>query len=161
MIRNGLFEGWHSDRPSGKRVREVKSERYSKKLGSGSASVFSKIRALRMNSKRVVIKRARKLRSKVNLKFCTPDAYKARFSRPLEQDGLTAAWHMVKGLRRFGIIVNMDKEGEVDMVDEEEEGVEHVEEIESGEDDLREGQSMAKYNRAAVGLDATVLRTDK
>ena len=96
--------------------------------------------------------------TRVNMKFCTPEAYAKRFGMTLDKAGLTAEWHMVKGKRSFGVIVIMDEEGEVDMVDEDIEGVEETEEIESGDDELRDGQAEAKFNYIAGGLDATAFK---
>lgn len=146
---------WLEAHNSGRRIREVKSDKYSKRHG-GKDSVFNQIRMKRENRKRVLKRTTRTLRAKEHLKFLTPTAYQDRYKRTLEDDGLVAGWHMVKKQKRFGVIINMTPEGEVDLEHEDAEAVEEEEEIESGEDELRPQQADAKFNHVAGGLDATL-----
>lgn len=146
---------WLESHNSGKRVRAIKSERYAKRTGN-CESVFNKVKMLRENRKKVVKTSGRFLKAKTSMKFCTPEAYHSRFNRTLESDGHAASWHNLKGKRMFGVIINMTPEGEMDLEDEHIDGVEHEEEVESGDDQIREGQSLAKFNFIAGGLDNTI-----
>lgn len=53
----------------------------------------------------------------------------------------------------FGVIIRMNKPGQIDLEDEEIEGVEEEEEVDSGGDELRDGQITAKFNAMTKGLD--------
>lgn len=85
------------------------------------------------------------------MKHCTPSAYKTRFNKTLEEDGLKADWHNIKGKQQWGVIVDMDEEGEVDLEVEDIEAVVMAEEVENGEDvELRDGQVRARFNHPAA-----------
>lgn len=124
---------WLEAHNLGKRVREVKSQRYANKDGS----TFAKMHAARTTRKRILKTKRRGLRAKTLLKFCTPEAYRKRFQRTLADDNLSADWHMVKGQKMWGVLVDMTPEGECDMEDYHDEGVEFEEEVESGGDRMR------------------------
>ncbi len=121
---------WLEAHNSGKRVREVKNDKRSAKDGS----VFAKMQNLRQARKKIIKSKKRGLRAMSRLKFCTPDAYARRFHRTVVDDNLSPDWHMIKGTRQFGGLIDMDPEGEVDLEDYHDEGVEQEEEVESGGD---------------------------
>ena len=146
---------WLEAHNSGKRVREIKSTKYAKRYGQKD-SIWEKIKCLRVNRKRVTKTRGRMLRAKIHMKFLTPDAFFVRYKRTLEDEGKEPGWHVIKGVRRWGVIVNMTPDGEVDLSDEEFEGVAEEEEIESGEDMLRDGQAAAKFQSLSNSMDATL-----
>ena len=139
---------------SGKRIREVKSDKHKKR---GAGSLFLALQSARTTRKRICKTKKRGLKAINKLKFCTPNAYKARFGRTCEDDGNLPSWHMIKGTKHWGTLVDMNEDGEIDLEDYEDVGVELEEEVESGGDDeLRVGQTEAKYKHIASGLDETL-----
>lgn len=119
---------WQDAHNSGKRVREVKRSRYAQK----DASTFAKMHSIRTTRKRVLKSKKRGLASKTHVKFCTPEAYQKRFNRSLADDNVSPDWHTVKGQKMWGVLVNVTPEGEIDVEDYHDEGVEFEEEVESG-----------------------------
>ena len=92
----------------------------------------------------------------MTIRFSTPDAYLTLHGRTPQQDGLVPGYHMVRGKKQWGVLQRITPQGEVELTDEEEEGVESVHEVESGTDELTPEQHQCRFDAIARGLDATL-----
>ena len=78
----------------------------------------------------------------------TPAAYKEEFGRELEDDKLEAKWIFAKGRWVWGTLVRRNKEGVLDVSDNDVEEIEERSVIDDGHDLVRAGQLEAKYQHA-------------
>ena len=139
---------WLQHHNAGKRCRNQSSSTRAK-LGS---NILDTMMDIRQNRKRIVKKKARRLKVKIRGKIFTPERYRARYKRTIEKAGLTAKYYTIHGKKVWGVLVRTAPDGEYDVSDEEEEGIEEHEELDDGEECLRADQQQVKFDQVATDI---------
>lgn len=139
---------WLEHHNSGKRLR-VQSGNSRAKRGSNALDAIMDVR---QNRKSIVKRKARRLKVKVRGKIMTPERYQACFKTTIEKAGLSPKYYTIFGKKVWGVLVRKAPEGEFEVSDEEEEGIEELEELDDGEECLRAEQQQMKYNQVATGI---------
>ena len=89
---------WLQHHNAGKRCRNQSSNSRAK-LGS---NILDTVMDIRQNRKRIVKKKARRLKVKIRGNIFTPERYRAHYKRTIEKAGLTAKYYTIHGKKRCG-----------------------------------------------------------
>jgi hypothetical protein len=114
----------------------------------GVASPLDRLNSLRERLCQVIRRRKQQIKVKDPKRIYTPAAYKEEFGRELEDDKLEAKWIFAKGRWVWGTLVRRNKEGVLDVSDNDVEEIEERSVIDDGHDLVRAGQLEAKYQHA-------------
>jgi hypothetical protein len=141
-------KAWLEAHNSGKRCRP-QSSKHRQKYGPNTVDALNDLRTSR---KRVVMKRSRNLRVKIPMKIMTVERYRSNFGRDPEKDNLKPRWIGTPAGKIWGVSFRSLMDGEFDAEDSQVDGVEEEEELDDGQDVLREGQQEKFFNSAAAAL---------
>jgi hypothetical protein len=139
---------WLEAHNSGRRCRP-QSDKQRQRHGPNAIDKLLEVQALR---KKVVAKRSRNLTVKIPMKVMTVERYKTRFGRAPEKDKLQPRWIGIPGGQIWGVSFRTLMDGEFDAEDSQVDGVEEEQELDDGQDVLREGQQEQFFNSAASEL---------
>jgi hypothetical protein len=139
---------WLEAHNSGKRCRP-QSDKQRQRHGPNAVDKLLEVKALR---KKVVAKRSRNLRVKIPMKIMTVERYKTSFGRDPEKDNLKPRWIGIPGGKIWGVSFRTLMDGEFDAEDSQADGVVEEQELDDGQDVLREGQQEQFFNAAASEL---------
>ena len=136
---------WIEAHNAGKRCR-VQNSKAKKRNGGNVLHMMQETRRIR---KRIIKKKSQNMRIKTRMKILTPARYEKKYRRTVEQDKAKCRWFRIHGKKVWATQVRLDPEGEWEAEDEQVDGVEEEEELDSGGEELREGQQEAKFNAVA------------
>jgi len=144
---------WLAAHNAGRRCRP-QSAKQRKRCGDNVVDHMQKVREVR---KKITKKMSRSVKVKNPLKIMSVDRWKEVKKCEPEEKGLKPRWIGVPGepgKKIWGVSFRVLPEGEWDAEDELADGVEEEEELDDGEDILREGQQDIVFNSAASAIGA-------
>ena len=137
---------WLEAHNAGRRCR-ARSDKTKKRRGG--SNFIDQVQDIRKIRKRIVKEKSRNFKVKVPLKIYTPERYKVVHKRSIEKAGLTASWHGTPDGPVWGVLARAIPAGECDAVDEQCDGVREEEELDSGNEEVRENQQQMKFDSVA------------